>query len=40
MPCCLKPDTGFALSNILVIEALAFAGLGSIAWIKAKSLTK
>ncbi len=34
------PDTGFALSNILVIEALAFAGLGSIAWIKAKSLTK
>lgn len=34
------PDTGFDLSNILVIEALAFAGLGSIAWRKAKSISK
>lgn len=34
------PATGFDLSNILVIEALAFAGLGSIAWRKAKSVIK
>jgi hypothetical protein len=34
------PATGFDLSNILVVEALAFAGLGSIAWKKAKSISK
>lgn len=34
------PATGFDLSNILVLEALAFAGIGSIAWVKAKSLAK
>lgn len=34
------PATGFDLSNILVVEALAFAGIGLIAWAKAKSLAK
>ncbi len=34
------PSTGLDLSNILVLEALAFAGIGSIAWAKAKSLAK
>jgi hypothetical protein len=34
------PATGFDLSTILVIEALAFAGLGSIAWRKARAIVK
>ena len=34
------PATGFDLSTILVIEALAFAGLGSIAWKKARAIVK
>ncbi len=32
------PATGFDLSTILVFEALAFAGLGSIAWRKARAI--
>ena len=34
------PATGFDLSTILVIEALAFAGLGGLALKKAKSIAK
>jgi len=34
------PSTGFDLTSILVVEALAFAGLGSIAFVKAKSIVK
>lgn len=34
------PATGFDLSTFLAIEALVFAGLGSIAWKKANSILK
>ena len=34
------PATGFDLSSILVIEALAFAGLGSLALKKARAIAK
>jgi len=34
------PATGFNLSTILVVEALAFAGLGGLALKKAKSMVK
>lgn len=34
------PSTGFDLTTTLVVEALAFAGLGSIAWKKARAIVK
>jgi hypothetical protein len=34
------PATGFDLSNVLMVEALAFAGIGAVALRKAKSVVK